>query len=68
MTGSRHDTHQTGVIAMSFLTTLLNYGDRIAISVAAPFILEEFDFSPVAWGVSWKELRDSRIHHPGCRV
>lgn len=39
------------IFALSFIAALLNYGDRIAISVAAPFILDEFHFSPLAWGV-----------------
>ncbi|MBK1783937.1 MFS transporter [Prauserella cavernicola] len=39
------------VFAMNFLACLINYGDRVALSVAAPFILAEFDFSPAVWGV-----------------
>jgi hypothetical protein len=39
------------VFAMNFLACLINYGDRIAMSVAAPLILDEFDFSPAVWGV-----------------
>jgi ACS family hexuronate transporter-like MFS transporter len=37
--------------AMNFLAALINYGDRVAISVTAPFILAEFHFSPAIWGV-----------------
>jgi ACS family hexuronate transporter-like MFS transporter len=36
---------------MNFLAALINYGDRVALSVAAPFILEEFHFQPAAWGL-----------------
>lgn len=39
------------VFAMNFVACLINYGDRIALSVAAPFILAEFHFSPALWGV-----------------
>lgn len=39
------------VFAMNFLACLVNYGDRVALSVAAPFILKEFDFSPTMWGI-----------------
>lgn len=39
------------VFAMNFLACLINYGDRIALSVAAPFILAEFHFAPAVWGV-----------------
>ncbi|MQA77416.1 MAG: MFS transporter [Streptosporangiales bacterium] len=39
------------VFAMNFMACLINYGDRIALSVAAPFILAEFDFAPAVWGV-----------------
>lgn len=39
------------VFAMNFLACLINYGDRVALSVAAPFILAEYDFSPAVWGV-----------------
>jgi len=36
---------------MNFLAALINYGDRVAISVTAPFILAEFHFSAAVWGV-----------------
>lgn len=39
------------IFAMNFFACLINYGDRVALSVAAPFILQEFDFSPAIWGV-----------------
>jgi ACS family hexuronate transporter-like MFS transporter len=39
------------VFAMNFVACLINYGDRIALSVAAPFILAEFHFSPALWGI-----------------
>src|SRR4030081_586785 len=39
------------VFAMNFVACLINYGDRIALSVAAPFILADFGFSPALWGV-----------------
>jgi ACS family hexuronate transporter-like MFS transporter len=39
------------VFAMNFLAALINYGDRVSLSVAAPFILEEFRFSPAVWGI-----------------
>ncbi|MDT5151914.1 MAG: transporter, family, hexuronate transporter [Mycobacterium sp.] len=39
------------VFTMAFAADLLNYGVRVSISVAAPFILEEFDFSPFTWGL-----------------
>jgi len=39
------------VFAMNFLACLINYGDRVGLSVAAPFILAEFHFSPAVWGV-----------------
>jgi MFS transporter, ACS family, hexuronate transporter len=39
------------VFAMNFLAALINYGDRIALSVAAPFILAHFGFSPGLWGI-----------------
>jgi MFS transporter, ACS family, hexuronate transporter len=39
------------IFAMNFLAALINYGDRVALSVAAPFILEEFHFQPAAWGL-----------------
>lgn len=39
------------VWAMNFFACLINYGDRVALSVAAPFILDEFHFSPAIWGV-----------------
>ncbi|MCU1682328.1 MAG: transporter, family, hexuronate transporter [Amycolatopsis sp.] len=39
------------VFAMNFAACLINYGDRVALSVAAPFILAEFHFSPALWGV-----------------
>jgi ACS family hexuronate transporter-like MFS transporter len=39
------------IAALGFAAALINYGDRAAISVSAPFILEEFDFSPVTWGI-----------------
>ncbi|WP_353948236.1 MFS transporter [Sporolactobacillus sp. Y61] len=38
------------IIAFSFVACLINYGDRIAISVASPAIIEELNFSPVEWG------------------
>lgn len=39
------------VFALNFLACLINYGDRVAMSVAAPFILDEYGFSPAVWGV-----------------
>jgi ACS family hexuronate transporter-like MFS transporter len=39
------------VFAMNFTASLINYGDRVALSVAAPFILAEFHFAPALWGV-----------------
>ncbi|WP_052489471.1 MFS transporter [Streptomyces sp. 150FB] len=39
------------VWALNFFACLINYGDRVALSVAAPFILDEFHFSPAIWGV-----------------
>ncbi|MFF3568629.1 MFS transporter [Nocardia jiangxiensis] len=39
------------VFAMNFAASLINYGDRVALSVAAPFILAEFHFAPALWGV-----------------
>lgn len=39
------------VLGMNALVLLLNYGDRAAIGVAAPFIINEFDFSKVTWGI-----------------
>lgn len=39
-----------GIIGFSFVACLINYGDRIAISVASPAIIEELNFSPIEWG------------------
>lgn len=39
------------VFALNFVACLINYGDRVSLSVAAPFILEEYGFSPAVWGV-----------------
>lgn len=39
------------IFALNFFAALINYGDRVALSVAAPFILEEFHFQPAAWGL-----------------
>lgn len=39
------------ILSMNALLLLLNYGDRAAIGVAAPFIMKEFHFTPEAWGI-----------------
>ncbi|SIR60764.1 MFS transporter, ACS family, hexuronate transporter [Peribacillus simplex] len=39
-----------GIIGFSFVACLINYGDRIAISVASPAIIEELNFTPIEWG------------------
>ncbi|MFE4369731.1 MFS transporter [Streptomyces sp. NPDC056835] len=39
------------LFALNFLACLINYGDRTALSVAAPFILAEYHFSPAVWGL-----------------
>jgi ACS family hexuronate transporter-like MFS transporter len=39
-----------GIIGFSFAACLINYGDRIAISVASPAIIEEMNFTPIEWG------------------
>jgi ACS family hexuronate transporter-like MFS transporter len=39
------------VWAANFTACVINFGDRVALSVAAPFILEEYHFSPALWGV-----------------
>ena len=36
---------------MGFLASLVNYADRILISVAAPLILAELHLSPMEWGL-----------------
>lgn len=39
------------VLGINALVLLLNYGDRAAIGVAAPFIMNEFGFSKITWGI-----------------
>ena len=39
------------VAIMGFLASLVNYADRILISVAAPLILAELHLSPMEWGL-----------------
>ncbi|GAA2805649.1 MFS transporter [Crossiella cryophila] len=39
------------VWAANFTAAIINFGDRVALSVAAPFILAEYHFSPVVWGI-----------------
>lgn len=39
------------VLGVNALILLLNYGDRAAIGVAAPIIMNEFNFSKVEWGI-----------------
>ncbi len=39
------------VWAANFTAAIINFGDRVALSVAAPFILDEYHFSPAAWGI-----------------
>lgn len=39
------------IIGLGFLASLINYADRILISVAAPLILLEMKFSPMQWGI-----------------
>ncbi|GIN88019.1 hexuronate transporter [Heyndrickxia sporothermodurans] len=39
-----------GIIAFSFFACLINYGDRIAISVASPAIIKDLSFTPIEWG------------------
>ncbi|MBL4954726.1 MFS transporter [Neobacillus sp. YIM B02564] len=39
------------ILSMNGLLLLLNYGDRAAIGVAAPFIMKDFHFSPETWGL-----------------
>lgn len=39
------------VAIMGFLASLINYADRILISVAAPLILAELHLSPMEWGL-----------------
>lgn len=50
---SRHAngaTHRGFIYVMLFLLTTISYVDRTTLSVAAPFIAEEFGLSPVAMG------------------
>jgi MFS transporter, ACS family, hexuronate transporter len=35
----------------NFTACVINFADRVALSVAAPFILDEFHFSAAVWGV-----------------
>ena len=39
------------IATYGFVASLINYADRILISVAAPLILVELDFTPVEWGL-----------------
>ncbi|MDT7626261.1 MAG: transporter, family, hexuronate transporter [Pseudonocardiales bacterium] len=39
------------VWAANFTACIINFADRVALSVAAPFILEEYHFPAAVWGV-----------------
>lgn len=50
-TGAPRFRIRYAVLSMDFLVLGLNYADRAAISVAAPFIMKEFGFSNTEFGI-----------------